>query len=116
MKTTIQKITLLFFVVLPFVTHAAGEDFKSLICSLVGLVNPLIALLSGLAVLAFLWGITKYIFAAGDEGKKVDGKNTMVYGLIGLFVFFSFWGIINFVQKSFNLDITGSSVSGNVCR
>jgi hypothetical protein len=40
---------------------------------------------AGLALLFFLWGIVKYIFAQGNETAKVDGKNIMLWGLIGLF-------------------------------
>ena len=108
-RIAIPLITLSLLV--PAVAFAARAvtDFKSFICLLVDLINPILVLLSGLAVLAFLWGVTKYIWNAGNEGKKEEGRQVMVYGLIGLFVFFSFWGIIKVVQNTFNFGGGGDS-------
>jgi hypothetical protein len=79
---------------------ATPSNLTDLICKATDLVNPLIALMTGLAVLFFIWGIVKYIFYAGDEKAKVSAKNTMVYGIIALFVLFSFWGIVGFIKNS----------------
>lgn len=84
---------------LPMVTLAAASNLGGLIKMATDLINPLIGLLSGLALLAFVWGIVQYIFYASDEKKKLSAKNTMVYGVIGLFVLFSFWGIVQFIKK-----------------
>lgn len=83
---------------LPMVAFAAASTLKELINDAIGLINPLLALLTGLAVLAFVWGIVKYIASAGDEKSKQGGKNIIIYGIIGLFVLFSFWGIVRFVK------------------
>ena len=32
------------------------------------------------------------------------GKNIMIYGIIGLFVMVSFWGIVNILINTFELD------------
>lgn len=78
---------------------AAPTDIKSLISMFTtDLVNPLIALFSTLAVLYFVWGIAKYISSAGDQKKAQEGKSVMTYGILALFVLFSFWGIIQFIH------------------
>lgn len=74
-------------------------SLKDLICMATELVNPIIGLMVGLAVLFFVWGIVKYIASAGGDA-KVSAKNTMVYGVIALTVLFSFWGIVTFLQTS----------------
>jgi hypothetical protein len=89
--------TLLF---VPLAVFAAPGNLKELIGLFTELVNPIIGLLTGLAVLFFIWGIVKYILYAGDESKKISAKNTMVYGIIALTVLFSFWGIITFFKDS----------------
>lgn len=83
---------------LPSLVFAQPQNLSALIEKLTDLINPVIGLLSGLAVLAFVWGIVQYIFYASDEKKKLSAKNTMVYGVIGLFVLFSFWGIVQFIK------------------
>ena len=36
--------------------------------------------------------------------KRTKMKNTMIYGIIGLFVMISFWGIVNILINTFELD------------
>ena len=65
-----------------------------------------VILLVALAVVFFLYGILKYITAGDDEEKRSKMKNVMIYGIIGLFVMISFWGIVNILINTFELDTT----------
>ena len=67
------------------------KDIAYFIVNFIGNITPVIA---GLGLLAFLWGVTKYIGAMGDPKKIEEGKNVMVYGLVGLVVMFMVWGIV----------------------
>lgn len=58
--------------------------------------GTLIPLLFGVALLVFLWGIFKYfILGGGDEGKREEGKQLMLYAIIGFVVMVSVFGIVN---------------------
>lgn len=65
-----------------------------------------IPLTVALAMLAFFWGLTKYIFSKGGDG-KIEAKNVMIYGLVALFVMFSVWAIISFFQRDLGLQDGG---------
>ena len=84
--------------VTPLFAFAAPGNLAELIKLFTDLINPLIGLLTGVAVLLFIWGIVKYILYASDEKKKLSAKDTMVYGIVALFVLFSFWGIVQFLK------------------
>lgn len=58
----------------------------------------------GLALLFFIWGVTKLIKAGGDEEKLSEAKKYIIWSLIGLFVIFSVWGIVGVLQNTFELD------------
>ncbi len=76
-------------------------NIKGLIVAVGSLINPLIAILVGLALLAFFWGLAKFILRAGGDEKAIEeGKKLMIWGLIALFVMVSVWGIINFMQNA----------------
>ena len=60
--------------------------------------NPIIYLLISLSVMYFFWGLTLFILNADEEGKRVEGRNHMMWGIIGLFIIFSVWGIINIIS------------------
>lgn len=86
----------------------AGADFASLVDTLIDFViDPLVFLLIAVAVLIFLYGVVKFIGAAGDEAKRKEGKDLIIYGLIGLFVMVSVWGLVNVLVSTFSdLDTT----------
>lgn len=63
-------------------------------------VNPLITLLFGLAFVAFVWGVFKYIANADNETERRKGGMAMLYGLIGMFIMFSAFGIMNLIKNT----------------
>ena len=71
--------------------------------NLIGLATPIIV---GLALLFFFIGLAKYILNTGDEEKKDEGKNIMIWGIIALFVMVSVWGLVNLLADTFNIDQT----------
>lgn len=74
----------------------------NLIDSAYGLVNDyLIPLAFSLCLLYFFWGVAKYIKEEG-EGKN-EARKVMVWGVVGLFVAFSIWGIIMFIRSELGL-------------
>ena len=100
-KQSLLAIGLFLSYGLPFFAFAQPpENFQELIKKFTDLINPLLFLLSSIAVLVFIWGIIKYIASAGDENKKTSGRNTMFYGIIGIFVLFTFWGIVGIIERS----------------
>ena len=85
---------------------------KDLITAVGGLINPLIVILVGVALLVFFWGLAKFIFRVGGDEKAVEGgKRLMGWGLLALFVMLSVWGIIRFMQNALLLAPGGSSPS-----
>jgi hypothetical protein len=76
------------------------KNLRGVIKFFTDLIDPIIGLVTGIAVLLFIWGIVKYIIAQGSETAKASAKNTMFYGVIALFVLFSFWGIVQLLRRS----------------
>ncbi|HXK39924.1 MAG TPA: pilin [Candidatus Paceibacterota bacterium] len=85
---------------LPLLVFAAPKNLKELIKVFTDLINPVIGLLTGFAVLLFVWGIVEYILYSGDEKKKKSAKDTLFWGVIALFVLFSFWSIVQLLKRS----------------
>ncbi|MEK7157367.1 MAG: hypothetical protein AAB709_02350 [Patescibacteria group bacterium] len=67
------------------------------------IVNPIILLLAAAAFVAFLWGVFNFIAHAGDEGKRKEGKDAILWGIVGLVIIFGAYGIINLALGTFNL-------------
>jgi glycerol-3-phosphate acyltransferase PlsY len=39
--------------------------------------------------------------AGGDEEKRTTGRNTMIYGIVAIFVILSVWGLVNILNGTF---------------
>jgi hypothetical protein len=69
----------------------------------VQIINPIILLLSGAAFVVFLWGVFQFIRQAGDETKRTEGRQAILWGLIGLVIIFGAYGLINVALGTFSL-------------
>ena len=66
------------------------------------ILNPVIVLLFALATIMFLWGVIQYVIGSqGDTGKLEKAKNVILYGIIGMFIMASAWGIVAILQNFF---------------
>ena len=66
--------------------------------------NLLIKVLIGIAVVLFLYGIIKYVSSGDDEAKRKEAKNYIVYGIVVLFVMVSVWGLVGILSGSFRFS------------
>ena len=105
----------LFLVLVVFLLTPTGvalaqgaNNLNGLVGQIVDLINnSLVPLVFALAFIVFIWGVFQYFIAgAADETKRENGKNLMIYGLIGFFVMASVWGIVNLLVNTFGLDIS----------
>ena len=79
--------------------------FANFVTTIVGLINwVLVPLIFALAFLSFLWGVFNYFFlGATDEAKQKEGREFVVWGLLGLVVLFSVWGLVNVLLMTFGI-------------
>lgn len=82
----------------------AGSGLEGVIDVVSNLVTMLVPLVISAAVLFFLYGLAKYMWSVGEE--KDAGKDIMIWGVIGLFVMVSVWGLVNLLSDTFDLDNT----------
>lgn len=64
------------------------------------ILQNLVVVLSGAALVVFLWGLVKFIYdrADGNTDKIAKDKEAMLWGLGALFILVSVWGIIKMFQ------------------
>ncbi len=74
-------------------------DFKDLVQMFIDLGLKIIPLLGVIAFLVFIIGVGRFIRNTG-ESKEAD-KGMLIWGVIGLFILFTIWGIIAFLRSEF---------------
>jgi hypothetical protein len=88
------------------------KDFKDVINNVFinGMIRPLVPLLIGLAVVVFVYGVLLLVLSEGGE-KKEEGKEFMFWGIIGIFVMVSVWGLVSVLKSTFGLDTAAISIT-----
>lgn len=57
-----------------------------------------------LAVLVFAWGVVSMMLAGVDDKSLAEGRKRMIWGVVGLFVIVSIWGLVALLQGLFGVD------------
>lgn len=92
-------------VVMPTITHAAG--IGELLSKVRTWLNMLVPMMITLGIIAFFWGLVKYLFNDGSEGKG-EGLKIMMYGILAIFVMGSLGGIVALLQDTTNTKSGGT--------
>lgn len=66
---------------------------------------PIIALLMGVALLVFLWGCFQFIRNADNSSARSEGRQNIMWGIIGMVIMVSAYAILNIAAGTFNLNI-----------
>lgn len=61
------------------------------------IIVPIIGLLFAVAILYFMWGVVMYLRNLNNPTGRSAGQKHMVWGIIGLAIMLSAFGIVNFV-------------------
>ena len=115
-STTISAF--LFALLLPAITFAqfttgnSTGNFSTFFNNIQVFVSSvLVPLVLALAFLFFLWGVFKFFIAGGaDEEKRNEGKQLMIYSIIGFVLIVALYGIVNFIAGGLGLDGTPTLV------
>jgi hypothetical protein len=90
--------------ILPGVLHAQNFNwFALMFTSLKAVLRIVVPVLVLLALVVFLWGVVVFIFNADDESARADGKKRIMWGIVGLFVIVSVWGLVYLLSTITNI-------------
>jgi hypothetical protein len=97
--------------------YAGNQNVFTLLSTGQSLMNLLIRVLVGFAILVIIWGVIKFIIAGGsgdsEAGKKA--KDTILYGVLGLFVITTIWGLVGIVRRTLGTGTPGSDTTVLPC-
>jgi len=75
-------------------------------------VNYIVPFLVGLAVLVVIYGVFSFISNAADEEARASAKQFIIWGVIGIFIMLSVWGLVTILENTltFQKDSAGIEV------
>ncbi len=94
----------------PSVALAQTRTLGDLLGLFSNIINALIPFLITLAGLFFLYGVLKMVTAGDNEENRKAGQNTMIWGIVALFVMVSVWGLVSLLSNTLNLDNSAPNV------
>ena len=74
-------------------------------CGLIGAMNTIVVpVIFALAFLVFVFGVVKHYFLNGDdEGSRESGRQFIFWGILGMVVLFSVWGLVNILLSTLGI-------------
>ncbi len=82
------------FFVTPVHADALGDLLNAIYAHII---NPIIAFVFALATVYFIIGIVQFLANSGNETKQTEGKQHMLWGLIGMFIMVSVFGLMRLI-------------------
>lgn len=80
------------------------NNADDLVRKLTDIGNTVITILIAFAVIYIIWNIIMFIVKADDpEGRKLKGQ-AILWGIVGLAVILSIWGLVAILRGTFRLD------------
>jgi nitrogen fixation-related uncharacterized protein len=80
-------------------------EIEALRNTLVGeVVNPILLLLFAVGLLIFVWGLIEFLWGmskGGSDDSRRNGKNHMLWGIVGMFIMVSAFAIVNVIKNTF---------------
>ena len=70
------------------------------------LITQVTPFIIGLGVFVILFGVFRYVVQADNEEARKSGQKFIFWGVIGVFVMISIWGLVNILVGTVPLDTT----------
>lgn len=105
-----KKYILLTSIILPGI--ASAQTIFSVWNVLIELIDKILPLLVGAAVIVFLWNLVRYIIEVESAEKKKELGSYIPWSLGVLFVTVSVWGIVSVILATFGIDPDGGRQGG----
>lgn len=75
------------------------------------IVNPALLVLFAAGFLVFVFGLVEFLITLNRGGESNEGKQHMMWGIVGMLIMVSVYGIIALLNNTFDLQIGNPDVS-----
>ncbi|MBP6858615.1 MAG: hypothetical protein KBC33_02170 [Candidatus Pacebacteria bacterium] len=98
------------FALVPFLPSIASAqaitDVNTLTYKLTNLGNTFIQILIAFAVIWIILNVVRFIMSGDDADKRKGYQGGILWGIVGLFVILSIWGLVRILTNTFRTDTT----------
>ena len=77
---------------------------KEVVSQIVGsIIDPLVLLIFSIGIFLFTWGLVVFLSQMDNPDGRKTGVQHMLWGIIGIFIMATVFGIINIILETFGL-------------
>jgi hypothetical protein len=69
------------------------------------IISPVILVVFACGFLLFVYGLVEFLWKINQGGENKEGKQHMLWGIIGMLIMVSVYGIISLLSNTFSLGI-----------
>lgn len=75
------------------------------------IIDPVLLVVFALGFLLFVYGLVEFLWKINEGGDNKEGKQHMVWGIVGMLIMVSVYGILGLIDDTFGLDFSNPDVS-----
>lgn len=75
------------------------------------IINPAILVIFAAGFFLFIYGLVRFMWTLNQGGEATEGKQHMIWGIVGMLVMVSVFGIITLITDTFGIDYQNPDVS-----
>ena len=70
------------------------------------IINPALLVIFALGFLLFVYGLVEFLWKLNEGGDNSEGKQHMVWGIVGMLIMVSVYGILDIIDNTFHLNFS----------
>jgi hypothetical protein len=113
MKKILATVLSGFAPLFAFAQYNPSQGVFGLLNLIKGLLSTALPIIISLAVVWFIWNVFRFIMSSDEEGKK-KAKVDMIWGIVGIFVMVSIWGLVAILQSTFGTSNTTVNIGNQL--
>ncbi len=98
-----KKLIALLVTLVPVSVFAQLNNIDDVTAKATNIGNTVIVLLISFSVIWIVVSVVRYLIAGGEDQRKEGGK-AILWGVVGLFVILSIWGLVAILKNSFRTN------------
>ena len=74
------------------------------------IVDPAILVIFTFGFFLFIWGLVQFLWNLDEGGENASGKQHMLWGIVGMLIMVSVFGILNIIDNTLGLNAANPDV------
>jgi len=75
------------------------------------IIDPALLVIFACGFFLFIFGLVEFLWKLNEGGDNKEGKQHMIWGIVGMLIMISVYGILSLIDNTFHLNFSNPDVS-----